>query len=83
MGKDYQVRCWDCFYNDWACLPISGLTREQAIEIALENAMFDDCGEFGTQEEQVYVRCLGLGEWQMVGYVELQDDGFVFVESFG
>ncbi len=81
----YSVRCWDAFWQNWAMIPVTNLTRQEAIDKAMELSQSYDCGVDGTQEMQVYVECTGGMTCQMVGYVEYEfDDGsldWVFVES--
>ena len=79
----YQVRCWDAFFQNWCMIPEEYENRERAIFRAIELSDYYDCGENGSEEMQVYVDDLGMGTMQMVGYVELNEDGqFVFEEAF-
>ena len=89
--KDYSVRCWDAFWQNWVMIPVTNLTRQEAIDKAIELSQCYDCGEDGTQEMQVYVECVGGMTSQMIGYVEYAFTGdsidgeiydWVFVESF-
>lgn len=90
-SKPYSVRAWDSLYNTWVMIPETGLTRDEAINRAIELSDEYDCGLDGTQEMEVWIDCLGMGTAQMVGYVMLDyyDDseastclGWTFVECF-
>ena len=81
LQQVYSVRCWDMFYKEWTMIPITNLTREEAIKTALMLAVENDSDIWYT-EYQVYVDCLAYNTAQMVGYVEFDNDGYRFVESF-
>lgn len=85
-SKPYSVRAWDLFYQTWVMIPETGLTRDEAIERAIELSDEYDCGLDGTQEMQVWIDCPSLETAQMVGYVtfDYDDSGFcwTFEECF-
>lgn len=83
MANQYQVRCWDEFFQNWCMIPEDYPTEEQAVARAIELSDCYDCGENGSEEMQVYIDVPIMGAMQMIGYVSWNDDGdFVFEEAF-
>lgn len=83
LASIYSVRVWDAFWQNWAMIPITGLGRDEAIQKAIEISDLFDCGDNGTCEAQVWIECMGGTAYQMVGYVELdENDEWSFVEEF-
>lgn len=76
MAKNnYYVRVWDSFFMDFVGEYGPYASEVDAIGVATSlDADIDD----ETIEYQVHIETLGLGESQMIGYVE---DG-TFVECF-
>lgn len=67
----WQVRKWDSFYNDWTMIPENFDSREDAVKRACELAReLDDDFE----EIQVHIECLGGTAFQMVGYIDFEQD---------
>lgn len=77
-NRQYSVRLWDSFWCNWAMIPITDLTREEAINKAIE---LSDVCDMETEEPQVWIDC-GMNTAQMVGYVDCDDEHSFFVEAF-
>ncbi len=67
---DYQVRVWNAFWNTWVSAPIVVANESEAVKMALSIVDYYDCGYNGTEEVQIYVKCLGMGTYQLIGYIE-------------
>lgn len=76
--KDYRVIVYDAFLQDYIWSTEAFYDSEaEATKGAMETFLeFDDY----TYEIQLYIRCLG-GEWQMFGYIEVDEDEKLYVEE--
>lgn len=76
--KDYRMIVYDGFFQDyiWETEYLYD-TEDDVIENAKE--MYSYIDQY-SDEVQLYVRGLGMGEWCMFGYIEKDENNNLYVE---
>lgn len=77
--KDYRVLAYDCFFQNYMWDTESFFeTEEQATEYAMN--LYYEIDTYN-DEIQLYIRTLGMGEWQMFGYITEDENDNPCVEE--
>ena len=77
--KEYRVRVYDTFFQDWVYVNHPTCMGKYSFDEAVKAAQDLEPDVSGVEEVQVHVTVPTLGETQMVGYIDIFGE---FVDCF-